>query len=119
MKKKWFEKLGLIQDTHSSEFWNKGPNGGDHSFYEFLLMLPVSLFLPWYAFYVYLGSVCFWVGLEMWQNWKGVRDGWERNKQWWNPTKWNRQRHQDWILPTISGIVTLGIVFAIRGVIHG
>jgi len=114
----WFERHeNLLREKHDYRFFGT-PNGFNHAVFNILALIPIIYFAwktyhsLWILFLIWLGSIAFWMGIEFWQNYRGVKQGWERNKQWWNPFKWNASRHHDWIMPSIA---PLSVVFILIG----
>jgi len=109
----WFEKKFNLQREKHDPYYMGTPNGTNHSVFQLVGMLPLLTIL-WhnthnykYLVLAWLGSVVFWIGLEMWQNWKGIKVGWETHLCWWCIWKWNKSRHHDWIMPALAPFSTL------------
>jgi len=106
----------MQREKHDPDFFGT-PNGTNHALFDMIVVVPLMAFV-WHHYHyipylvgIWIGSVAFWIGLEMWQNWKGIKVGWEKNKCWWCIWRWNKSRHHDWIMPALAPFSLLFIAF--------
>lgn len=97
--------MKLLKD--SGDGWNRGNiDGLDHGLYAL-----ASYIITWFVFsafipYVFIVNTIVWLAIE-WSQEKKMARGLE-NK----PLEWSQKRHQDWGIPTLVGLIAMGVYYA-------
>jgi len=96
----------LLKDTNKG--WNKGNvDGFDHLVYALISYGVGWLIFPPAIPYIFIVNTIIWLYLEHSQEKAMVKKSNGTRKY-----RWSQKRHQDWGLPTIAGLINLGVYFA-------